>query len=130
MFAAQQADYEKAAQTKNWPEANGKVVDSWSERSYRTGTVTYYCKYAYVVGGKSYTSSQIQVGNNSTPSLLEKESAVNVHYNPADPADAVIDTNLIMNRKGGWGMLCFLFAGLAFIAGFATTNASASQQKL
>jgi hypothetical protein len=118
-FAWENFDYQKADQAKTWPVTKGTVEKTWGEHR-RSGGTTYYCNYSYQLDGKKYTSSQIHVGDNYDNWPFEKDKELTVHYNPADPSDAVIKTSLILNSKGAWAMGSLLIAGLAFIAGFAS----------
>lgn len=118
-FVSEKFDYQKADQTKSWPVTKGTVEKTWGEHR-RSGGTTYYCNYSYQLDGKKYTSSQIRVGDNSDSYPFETDKELTVHYNPANPSDAVLNTSLIFNSKGAWALCSLLIAGLAFIAGFAS----------
>lgn len=90
----------RADASKKWPTASGTITASALERSpeskrrYRAAV-----QYSYRVGGKDYQSSRVfWAGNegreNHMASVVETYPAgtkVRVHYDPSDPAEAVLD---------------------------------------
>jgi len=90
----------RADASKKWPTAAGTVTASALERSpdnkrrYRAAV-----QYSYRVGGKDYRASRVFWGGNEgrekhMASVVETYPAgakVRVHYDPGDPAEAVLD---------------------------------------
>ena len=107
----------KSLRTKHWPVAEG-IVQSAEVRSGPDGD-TYYAEvtYDYRVNGVSYTGDKIAVGEMSTSAanaqgILNRYPVgkkVTVHYAPAHPSEAVLETSI---HGGTW--LC-LGLGAGFI---------------
>jgi hypothetical protein len=120
MFLAVRRDAKAA---REWPVVRGKVMESGTE-SYRTTmnkrSVTLYTavvEYAYVVHGHEYRSRQIhlsETGGGSEASAqavaarYPKDGAVDVHYDPANPGHAALETS------GGSSWLLLAVAGACF----------------
>jgi Protein of unknown function (DUF3592) len=84
--------------------------------------------YAYEVNGTSYESSRIRFGQGRTRFRSQAEelvgrypagSDVDVHYNPADPGVAVLDTSdAAVQSVMWWGLAWLAFPFLAFSQSF------------
>ena len=110
-----------------WPSVPGKIVSSKVASTGRTsGDVPIArVKYAYQVNGTSYTSTRIS--HNDYGSNIEGQqegivaryppgASVTVHYNPADPASAILESRIpfvsYITLAGG---LVFLLVGYFII---------------
>ena len=128
------ASRRQAKMAGGWPVVRGRIVSSkvdsfWAKAgSARTGTQTRYyqavVEYAYAVEGREYHSTHLAVGPQiagAEAGAKEKAgryvagSEVEVHYDPADPSNAVLDVKVIF----AWPTLVIglLFAGLACFFG-------------
>jgi hypothetical protein len=99
----------KAEQSKVWPTAQGKITASTLTESTSTDndgmTNTTYkpsVQYTYDVGGKSYTADRLSRGLamaydlGTARRIIERYpvgAAIAVHYDPAAPAEAALETN-------------------------------------
>lgn len=96
----------KKAET-TWPTAGGVVLESMvksarQNRSSSTSSERYWAKvsYQYQVNGQSYTCDQLNFGNatlsenkaKAKVDLYPRGANVTVHYDPANPAKAVLET--------------------------------------
>ncbi|MEW6406388.1 MAG: DUF3592 domain-containing protein, partial [Chloroflexota bacterium] len=92
----------KAAAARNWPVARGTVTLSTLERrrsSSGSGSVSYpVVYYTYEAGGQRYESNRIapgmEVGGTGSDKVVARYpagSTVDVHYNPQNPAEAVLE---------------------------------------
>jgi hypothetical protein len=104
-FAFRQKSKAKLA-GETWPTVPGKVMDSRvaSHTSFRNGRqstqIAAVVKYEYQVMGQAYESDTLGFGNtgsgrkNATAKVAEYPagSSVTVHYDPADPSKAVLET--------------------------------------
>jgi len=116
----------KAKTTETWPTANGTIVSSRLDQNTRTErrdghtyTSTSYApivEYTYEIGGKPYQGNRIFPGATMSYDLgtaqgivnrYQPGAAVTVHYDPADPTQAVLETK----SKGG---NLFLIIGAVF----------------
>jgi hypothetical protein len=117
-----------ARASRNWPTVPGKVLASEVLRSLPLTaqnsldyTYTPTIRYAFEVGGKAYEGDTIQFGLVSGKNPILEEAVlkpypvgakVNVHYDPANPKNSVLDTSL---RSGsgrlwaGWIMIAVPF---------------------
>lgn len=119
----------KADASKGWPTSEGKVLECTviekTEKNKDDGTtsVLYSCDvvYQYSVEGRSYKSSQVSHVRSSSSSSKDAEdtarkypvgSKVQVHYNPADPSEAVLETH-----TGGGSAILFLLGAVFFLVG-------------
>ena len=106
----------KAKETETWPLARGMIISARldqqtrTERSQgRTYTRTTYSpvvEYSYEINGRMYQGNRIFPASSMSYDLgtaqgivnrYQPGSAVNVHYHPTDPAQAVLETQ----AKGG-----------------------------
>lgn len=106
----------RAGAARNWPTAFGTILESALEerrRSNNRGWVNYpRVIYTYNVSGRSYTGNRIapgmEVGGTGAPGVIAKYppgSQVKVYYNPQDPSDAVLETNMPASVKILWLVL-------------------------
>jgi uncharacterized protein DUF3592 len=100
LYAAQLRQGLRANASKRWPVSPGTVTASALEKSpqgrwrYRAAV-----QYRYRVGGKDYQSNRIFWGGNEGSrkhmelviAAYPQGSKVSVHYDPQNPAEAVID---------------------------------------
>jgi hypothetical protein len=129
----------KIAACRRWPTVTGKVMrtrldsmveddDSDAGRSHRSPRETEYfgatIRYAFSVAGREYQSTRRYIGRpvlSGSPRAAAKvlakyppDAAVTVHYNPANPAEAVLEPGNLANVNmaliaaigfGGGGLL-------------------------
>ncbi len=120
-FTCQSQDWRKADETKKWPTVTGVVLEAWTSGTPgRTSGRTKHCRYGYTVQERQYTSEQIAINYDTTIYDYVKGSKIPVHYNPGNPNDAVLETNLVMNRTGGWALTSLTLAAFFFLVGFAS----------
>ena len=120
-------DFRTSKASREWPSVEGQIntatVEMKTEHD-EDGTTTSYSPrvvYTYAVSGQQYTSNQVVFGARQWhPSRARAEAKlayrsgqqVTVHYNPAKPAQAVLEAGA---TRGAWGMLAI---GIVFtIAG-------------
>jgi hypothetical protein len=106
----------KAKLTETWPTASGAIVSARLDQSMQTHrrdghtyTSTSYnpvIEYTYQIGGKAYQGNRVFAGATMSYDLGTAQGIVNryqpgmavtVHYDPADPTQAVLETT----SKGG-----------------------------
>ena len=116
------ADLYTGVRSDRWPTAGGTVLESEFIRVPGRGRVASSYKahvsYRYEVGGRSYVSDRISFGRLAAGSgqsdaevLLQqypRGSAVRVHYDPARPEAAALET--------GWTWSAVLRTGLGILA--------------
>lgn len=122
------ASRRQVAEASRWPQTAGRVVSSTVEHyrqrvgGARTGDlVTFYeavVEYSYSVDGREYHSTRLSFGGKAAgaQALAEAQAAqypagsqVMVHYDPNNPANAVVDVRIAQG-------LTFFIAALAFFA--------------
>jgi len=120
----------KAAESRTWPTAQGRIVESRMIESTSTDsdgmTSTSYkpsIRYTYKVGGKEHEGDRLNRGMNLAYDLgtarriigrYPQEATVDVFYNPSAPAESALETKAqggtIMRTIGvvmaGIGVLC------------------------
>lgn len=132
-FAYQQYQDSKASET--WPVASGTVVSSEVTRYRNSDRQTFYAAdvaYEYTVNDVSYTGDKVAFSevNTSKPDSAQKivdrypvGQQVEVHYDPADPGKAVLETEVGI---GVWiqlgGGIFFVLIGLSAGAVVVWTN--------
>lgn len=106
-----------AAASKTWPTVSGKVIESRVDAIHHAKSGYSYrpvVRYEYDVAGTRYEGNMIEFGLMDLP--LEKNAldmikkrpagaAVAVHYQPAEPKTATLDTGSKMasgRKVGGW----------------------------
>ncbi len=123
----------KTAQALNWPKVTGTIITSeletWTRPRSKGPPIRMFgatIRFAYEVDGKPYESDQVQLGGTRETSLsgeferlvarYPEGKRVPVHYDPRDPATAVIEPgklggifNMAMVAGG------FLLVGAAMI---------------
>jgi hypothetical protein len=114
--------YQKGMASKNWPVANGSVIQSKIEkRTETTGSGNRrrkvvrshpVVKYTYSVGNRDYQSSRITFGQSKdaykTVARYPKGKSVQVYYDPENPAQAVLE-------PGGDKTMSIVFIGLGAV---------------
>jgi hypothetical protein len=116
----------RAALSGRWPTAEGTIISAQvqTRRTRKRGTVHRpFVKYQYQVDGESYTANTLSYGNWYTTigrsSADEKVkqypagSAVQVHYNPRKPAEAILES------KSGVAWMLFAMGTVFFLVGIA-----------
>lgn len=110
----------KSIRTKHWPVADG-VIQSAHKQSHSGdhGSTTYSAEvtYTYQVAGVNYNGDNISIGQMSSSSEYAQKilnrypvgKTISVHYSPANPAEAVLETGI---HGGTW--ICF-GVGTAFV---------------
>ena len=119
----------EANASRSWPSVQGRVQNVSVVKNSSSGTqgsYHYVVTYAYQVDDQSYTGNRYSLGSGSTASKRypgESEartasrsdypagSMVDVYYDPADPASAVL------NPGASWGTFGPLLMGLIFVPG-------------
>jgi hypothetical protein len=118
------------AQASAWPQVAGQIVSSTVEHyrervsGARTGRITTFyeavVEYAYSVNGRDYHSTQLRFGGRVAGSQARAEaqasrypegSQVIVHYDPKNPATAVLDVEIAHGVI--WFVLALAFFGAA-----------------
>ncbi|MEJ2551077.1 MAG: DUF3592 domain-containing protein [Anaerolineales bacterium] len=115
-----------------WPAVEGRVADATVEVSVSTDSdgmtsrqYTPHVVYTYSIGGQQYSSDQVNIGSKwHYPTRARAEAKlnyqtgqrVNVHYNPENPSQAVLEPG---STRGAWGTLLigivFSAAGVAIV---------------
>lgn len=115
----------KAQQAEHWPSVEGVILksgtakrDTSSDPGAEVKTVA-ALQYKYTVAGVTYHGTQIRAGDRfgtvAGPELLNrfpKGASVPVYYNPARPAESVLETHLPYSVAGAW-----TFAAAVFMCG-------------
>lgn len=89
---------------KTWPAVKGHVVEAITARNSPSPPhVKYHCLYSYKVDDKTYSSLQIAPGAHygDLARDLIKGQEITVYYNPADPAEALLDKTARPDDFGG-----------------------------
>jgi hypothetical protein len=110
----------KGYESQSWPATEGKIILSRISGAKRTIGRRVNIKYEYLVNGIYYVSSQISytliIGDYSGSLEVLREypegRLVTVHYNPDNPAHAVLKTE--MSGQISW---IFILSALAIILG-------------
>jgi len=116
----------RAAASQAWPAAPGQItsamVHSFQRRDNEGDVTTYYeprVEYAYTIAGETHTGKRIAFGAPASANRKRAEqaishyapgTAVEVYYNPARPADAVLERSVS-------NMLGALLAGIGLLGG-------------
>ncbi len=116
----------KADASTKWPTATGRIASSSLEKSDGIWRYRAAMQYSYRVGTKEYRSNRIFWGGNegrhkhmaSVVATYPAGSRVRVHYDPQNPAEAVIDP--IQNT--GSRPLVLYAMGMATLGLFALTG--------
>ena len=116
LLAARRRWFEARARASGaWPTVPGKVERSRVEKAATQYGTNYRLAlaYRYQVGGRDYEGDRVEFGPRRVDSqdlierLAEKYPAgaqVTVHYDPDDPANAVLETSEEMARQNQWAV--------------------------
>ena len=121
----------KAAASLTWSTTSGTIIESSVHQSTTgdfDGPATYYAKisYAYQVIGQAYQGRNIHIGASSTvphskaqaiASRYPVGASVTVYYDPANPADAVLERTAPANTVVLILGIIFLFITLCLMCG-------------
>jgi len=126
MFVQFFRQFRTSKKSKEWPSAEGRVVEAVVEQKVDTDTDGSYDRryapriiYTYSVHGQTYTSGQANIGARrwySSQARAEArlthrpEQRVTVYYDPDNPAQAVLEAG---STRGAWGTF---FIGIGFTA--------------
>jgi len=128
-----QRERQKAKATEKWPTVNGNIVSARIDqqtrtersqgRTYTRTTYTPVVEYAYEAGGKPFQGNRIFPGSNMSYDLNTAQGILNryqpgqattVHYDPADPAQAVLETK----TKGS--VVFMIIGGVCLVLGLVS----------
>ena len=115
----------KAKASESWPSAMGRIAASEVrvEESTDRDSTTWYnpvVAYRYTVGGREFEGARLRFGNyrqstrKKAEAMLARYSAggsVPVRYNPADPAESVLETTTPGPIYFVMGLFGLLFVG-------------------
>jgi Protein of unknown function (DUF3592) len=132
LYLAQRRQRTDAAKSKSWPAVDGTITASAVEpaQSKRRATASAVVRYSYRVAGKDYLSSRI-LGRPSegSPQAMSALIAaypigrkVKVHYDPKNPAAAVLGPGLISSGT----RTLFIYAIAMMVLGFMALAAGLS----
>jgi hypothetical protein len=114
-------------QARSWPTVEGQITESEVERERAIGDtdeeVQYKAvvKYSFTVDGRPYTGERVAfgLGTSNRPSGARRivdrypaGRAVEIHYSPIDPSDAVLETNV-----GGFAIITLIVGPIILLAG-------------
>ncbi len=114
----------RSFRARHWLTTAGAVLDSraWRDSAPHNGRTyiseQYYLRYRYAVGNQGYTSEQIacDVSLGRRRAIQESHpvgAPVQVYYDPADPANAYLDTQVTGSSYFWFGNGLLLMAGAA-----------------
>lgn len=113
---------DQAAASVTWPTTEGRITRAQLERSISKGKTMYSADiaYDYQLDGKPFEGGRVWMGNGSSSSdptpfrrAVERYpagTAVRVHYDPADPAESVLEPGVT------WASSFLYFFGLGVLA--------------
>ena len=114
-------------QARSWPTVEGQITKSEVKRERAIGDtdeeVQYNAvvKYSFTVDGRSYSGDRVAFGlgtsNRSSDArrIIDRYpagQAVEIHYSPIDPSDAVLETNV-----GGFAIITLVVGPIILLAG-------------
>jgi hypothetical protein len=111
----------KSIAVQKWPSVPGRITESKAEHSPNFTGLSLTVRYTYSVNGTPCSCNKISWSGQSGSDATAREylrkypagTAVTVYYNPANPTDAVLETNLndywIMVILTGLGFAAFAF---------------------
>lgn len=122
-------DYKQAQSTKDWRSTNGQITESPVEEMSEGGGdgPRLFCirlRYTYQVAGIQYEGSRIYAGDDpfGSQEAMQDLSAryqngmrVDVHYNPLNPADAVLHTRSKSSTKALIFAIVFLVVAACIV---------------
>jgi len=123
-------DAARAADSKEWPIAKGKIVASKVEYSISYVGILYCPKvrYRYKIAGNDYENDAVRSGRANfftrgpaarIAARYPAGASVKVRCDPADPSESVLETNADSARRNIWiGLIALAFP---FAAGAAVT---------
>jgi len=107
--------YRRASETSSWPTVQGRILSATVENGPSRGrpipvaTHRAAIKYTYEVGGRQWSSQRVFVGDEffekgdgarDRVRRYEPDSAVEVFYNPDDPAEALLEPATALQKAG------------------------------
>jgi hypothetical protein len=116
-----------SSQARSWPIVEGKITDSEVERENAIGDIDEevqfkaVVKYSFIVDGRSYTGERVAfgLGTSNRPAdarkIVDRYPAgrtVEIHYNPNDPSDAVLETDV-----GGFAIITLIVGPIILLVG-------------
>lgn len=114
---------------QGWSSTNGTLVDAGYTSNTGDDSTTYkaYATYRYNVNGQSYTGSRVGLSGGSDnvgdwqmdtgarlAAALERNEPVPVYYDPAAPAEAILDRELRIGMLGFKAIFFLLFGGVGY----------------
>lgn len=116
-----------ARESRNWPQADGKILTATVATRWHPTVGNYHvprAHYSYAVAGTTYQGDVIRAGleqfgsitKATAQTLIEQYpvgSSVKVHYNPADPASAVLETTVMGGGRNIFAGAIFVLLGIA-----------------
>lgn len=109
-----------------WPTANGVIMSTAIQRSRGGSSTSYYptIKYRYAVGGQTYYSAKYDANHQNFSYGMAQQIVKNnpagapvlVLYNPSNPADAVITSDV----EFSWIVLLLAGLGLCGLGAFGS----------
>jgi hypothetical protein len=113
-----------SGKARSWPVVTGRIVERSVGPSTTSGASRpgrYFepkVTYSYTVEGKPYSGHRITLTTNAYDEAAAQRAAnalpdsVEVHYNPSDPGDAVLQTSAI-----GMAIVALIFGVLCLLSG-------------
>ena len=116
-----------ARESPNWPQADGKILTAAVVTRWHPTVGSYHvprAHYSFAVAGTTYQGAVIRAGLEQFGSIT-KEAAqthieqypvgghVKVHYNPANPASAVLETTVMGGGRNIFAGAIFVVLGVA-----------------
>jgi hypothetical protein len=116
-----------ARESPNWPQADGKILTATVATRWHPTVGSYYVPrayYSYAVAGTTYQGDVIRAGLEQFGSITKEAaqthiqqypvgSRVTVHYNPAAPASAVLETTVMGGGRNIFAGAIFVLLGIA-----------------
>ena len=116
-----------AWQSRSWPTVEGQITDSKVERERSIGDADEdaqykaVVKYSFTLNGQEYTGERVAFGIGTSNRSADARKIVNqypsgqtveIHYNPIDPSEAVLETDV-----GGFAIIALIVGAIIFLVG-------------